>query len=148
MSLHLYAHTHTHTHTHTRIRRTHSHTLKHTHKETQRFNTSDKHTHTRSLSHTHSLFLLLDKDNRSTVDYTEFEIMMAELMVKISRIDGFADSGWNRIDICIIVCRLAVLPLLWLSNDHGVFVNKFERLLSLPVHCVYWAKILLRHVIC
>jgi hypothetical protein len=55
--------------------------------------------------------------------------MMAEMMVKISPMDGFADSGWNRIDICILVCRLAVLPLLWLPNDHGVFVNKFARLL-------------------
>ena len=77
------------------------------------------------------LFTQMDRDNSGSIDYPEFERMMAEHLVKPTAVDGFIDSGWNRVDLSLILFRLAVLPLSLLPNEQGNFINALARLLFL-----------------
>jgi hypothetical protein len=56
---------------------------------------------------------------------------MAEHMIKPAPVEGFMDSAWNRVDLCLILVRLAVLPFSLLPNGQGNFVNALARLLFL-----------------
>ncbi|MGB1598975.1 MAG: EF-hand domain-containing protein, partial [Promethearchaeia archaeon] len=73
--------------------------------------------------HAHRIFVSIDTDNSGSIDYDEFERMMAERMVKESPIDGFMDSDWNRLDLYLVVFRLLMFPLMFLPDGHGLFMN-------------------------
>ena len=73
----------------------------------------------------------MDRDNSGSIDYPEFERMMAQHLVKPTPVDGFIDSAWNRVDLCLILLRLAVLPANLLPNEQGKFINALARLLFL-----------------
>ena len=81
--------------------------------------------------HAHRIFVSIDTDNSGSIDYDEFERMMAERMVKESPIDGFMDSDWNRLDLYLVVFRLLMFPLMFLPDGHGLFMNALARLLFL-----------------
>jgi len=77
------------------------------------------------------LFTQVDRDHSGSIDYSEFESLMAEHMIQPTEVDGFMDSAWNRVDLYLILVRLAVLPFSLLPNGQGNFVNALARLLFL-----------------
>jgi hypothetical protein len=79
----------------------------------------------------HRIFVSIDRDSSGSIDYSEFERMMAERMVTETPLEGYMDNDWNRLDLYVLVFRVAVMPLMLLEGGRGHFINALARLLFL-----------------